>query len=72
MERQLDQPLDAQALARQADSSQAAREIYLASVAIVDEQNAMERAWLDQLAEALGFAPELAGELERQAAAADA
>ena len=72
VERQLDQPLDAQALARQADSSQAAREIYLASVAIVDEQNAMERAWLDQLAEALGFAPELAGELERQAAAADA
>lgn len=31
----------------------------------------MERAWLDQLAEALGFAPELARELERQAAAAE-
>lgn len=70
VEQQLDQPLDARALARQADSPQAAREIYLASVAIVDEQNAMERAWLDQLAEALGFAPELARELERQAATA--
>lgn len=67
MERQLQAPLDAQALARQADSPQAAREIYLVSVAIVDEQNAMERAWLDELAKALSIEPALAGELENQA-----
>lgn len=67
VERQFSAPLDAQALARQADSPQAAREIYLVSVAVIDEQNPMERAWLDQLAGALNLEPALAGELERQA-----
>lgn len=69
MERQLEAPLDAQALAREADSPQAAREIYVASLAIADEQNPMERAWLEQLAGALGIDPPLAAELERQVAA---
>lgn len=68
VERQLSAPLDAEALAGQADSPQAGREIYLVSVAMVDEQNPMERAWLDQLAKALRLDPELAAELERQAA----
>ncbi len=67
VERQLSAPLDAEALARQADSPQAAREMYLISVAVIDEQNPMERAWLDQLARALKLTPELAGELEHQA-----
>ena len=67
VEQQLSAPLDAQALARQADSPQAAREMYLISVAVIDEQNPMERAWLDQLAEALQLTPELAAELEHQA-----
>ena len=67
VEQQLSAPLDAQALARQADSPQAAREMYLISVAVIDEQNPMERAWLDQLAQALQLTPELAAELEHQA-----
>lgn len=67
VEQQLSAPLDAQALARQADSPQAAREMYLISVAVIDEQNPMERAWLDQLAQALQLSPELAAELEQQA-----
>lgn len=67
VEQQLKAPLDADALARQADSPQAAREIYLMSVAVIDEQNPMERAWLDQLAKALNIEPDLATELERQA-----
>lgn len=67
VEQQLNAPLDAEALARQADSPQAAREMYLISVAVIDEQNPMERAWLDQLAKALQLTPELAGELEYQA-----
>jgi uncharacterized membrane protein YebE (DUF533 family) len=54
------------ALARSADSPQARREIYAASVAIIDEQNPMERAWLNQLATALQLEPALAAELERQ------
>ncbi|HSH56861.1 MAG TPA: tellurite resistance TerB family protein [Halomonas sp.] len=67
VERQLQAPLDAEALAAQVDSSQAAREMYLISVAVVDEQNAMERAWLDQLGKALALPGEVSAELERQA-----
>lgn len=67
VERQLKAPLDAQALAREADSPQAAREMYLISVAVTDDQNPMERAWLDQLASALNLPKEMTDELERQA-----
>lgn len=67
VERQFQAPLDAEALAQQADSPQAAREIYLASVAIIDDQNPMERAWLNQLAAALELDAEMRAELERQA-----
>lgn len=67
VERQLKAPLDAKALAREADSPQAAREMYLISVAVTDEQNPMERAWLDQLASALELSPDMARELEQQA-----
>ena len=67
VEQQLKAPLDAQSLAREADSPQAAREMYLISVAVIDDQNPMERAWLDQLASALNLTPEMAAELEHQA-----
>lgn len=67
VQRQLEAPLDAEALARQADSPQAAREMYLVSVAVVDDQNPMERAWLDQLGGALGLDDGMRQELERQA-----
>lgn len=66
VERQLEAPLDAQALASQADSPQAAREIYLTSAAVIDEQNAMERAWLDELGAALGIEEGVRQELEKQ------
>ncbi|MFD2189564.1 tellurite resistance TerB family protein [Pistricoccus aurantiacus] len=71
VEEQFKAPLDAQALARQADSPQAAREIYLVSVAMIDEQNPMERAWLDQLAEALKLEPKMIKELEHQVHASE-
>lgn len=67
VQRQLEVPLDAEALAREADSPQAAREMYLVSVAVVDDQNPMERAWLDQLGGALGLDDGMRQELERQA-----
>lgn len=66
IQQQFDAPLDANTLARSADSPQASREMYLVSVAMIDEQNPMERAWLDQLASALKLEPPLALELERQ------
>ncbi|CAM3459567.1 Inner membrane protein YebE [Halomonas lysinitropha] len=59
-------PLGAEALARQADSPQAAREMYLISVAVIDDQNPMERAWLDQLGGALGLDEGMRQEIERQ------
>ncbi|WP_311950375.1 tellurite resistance TerB family protein [Halomonas piscis] len=67
VEQTLKEPLDAKALASEADSPQAAREMYLVSVAVVDEQNPMERAWLDQLGSALELGDDVAAELERQA-----
>jgi len=67
VEQQLNAPLDAEVLAREADSPQAAREIYLISLAVIDEQNPMERAWLDQLTRALGLEPAVVQQLERQA-----
>lgn len=69
VDRQMQAPLNASEIARDADSPQAAREMYLASVAIIDDQNPMERAWLDQLAASLGLERDVAQELERQAAA---
>lgn len=71
VEQQLKAPLDAQSLAREADSPQAAREMYLISVAVTDDQNPMERAWLDRLASALNLPKEMTTELERQAKQAD-
>lgn len=66
IQQQFDAPLDAAALARSADSPQARREIYLVSAAIIDEQNPMERAWLDQLAAEMALEPALVRELDRQ------
>jgi uncharacterized membrane protein YebE (DUF533 family) len=66
IQQQFDAPPDAGALAANADSPQARREIYLVSAIMVDEQNPMERAWLDQLAAALGLDKAMAAELEGQ------
>lgn len=71
VDEQLQAPLDAGKLAREADSAQAAREMYLASAAIIDEQNPMERAWLDQLAASLGLDVGVVRELESQATPVD-
>ncbi|WP_110670169.1 tellurite resistance TerB family protein [Salinicola halophilus] len=66
VERQMVTPLDADVIASEVDSPQAGREAYLASLAIADDQNPMERAWLDQLAAALELDAELRQTLERQ------
>jgi len=70
IQQQFDAPLDARTLARSADSPQASREIYIVSAAIIDDQNPMERAWLDQLASALNLEPALTRQLEQQVQAA--
>lgn len=67
-EQQMLSPLEAAEVARDADSPQAAREMYLASAAIIDDQNPAERAWLDELAAALKLDESVVKELELQAA----
>ena len=60
-------PLDAADVAQAADGPGMAAEMYLASVMLVDQQQAAERNYLDQLAAALGIEPELQLHLEQQA-----
>ena len=66
IQQQFDAPLNAADLARNADSPQASREIYLVSAIMIDDQNPMEQAWLDQLANALKLEPELTRQLDHQ------
>ena len=66
---ELARPLDAQELASAADGPAMAAEMYLASVMLMGQQDAGERAWLDQLAAALNLAPELRAQLDQQAQA---
>ena len=66
IQQQFDAPLDPSVFARTVDCPQGKREIYLVSAAIIDDQNPMERAWLDQLASALELDPVITRELERQ------
>ena len=63
---ELHQPLDPAAVARAAQTPEMAAEMYLASLLLVDEQNFMERAYLDELARQLRLDPALRAELERQ------
>ncbi len=54
-------------IAAGSDSPEAAVEIYLASMAIVDVENENEGQFLDQLAEAMQIAPELKADIEAEA-----
>ena len=67
MQRELDKPLDPADVARGVEGPEAAAEIYLASLLMVDEQNFMEKAYLEELARQLRLAPELVASLEAQA-----
>lgn len=63
---ELNKPLDPVEVARAAQTPEMAAEMYLASVMIVDQENFMERAYLDELARQLRLDPELRRELESQ------
>ncbi|QJD59910.1 tellurite resistance TerB family protein [Pseudomonas sp. gcc21] len=66
-DQELRRPLDPAEIARAASTPEMAAEMYLASLLMVDEENYMERAYLDELARQLKLDPELKTELERQA-----
>jgi len=60
-------PLNIDEIAAASDSPEAAVEIYLASMAIVDVENEKERKFLDQLADAMQIAPGLKANIEAEA-----
>jgi uncharacterized membrane protein YebE (DUF533 family) len=61
---ELDKPLDVKDVAAGADSPAAAAEIYLISLAVIDEKSEQERAYLQSLASELKLSPELVTALE--------
>ncbi len=67
---ELSKPLDIREVAHLASSPELAAEIYAASVLMVDEQSAVERAYLDELAGRLALPPGLARHIEGQIGAA--
>jgi uncharacterized membrane protein YebE (DUF533 family) len=66
---ELEKPLDPAEVARAASSPEIASEMYLASLLAADEQNFMERAYLDELARQLKLDDGLKQHLQQQVAA---
>jgi uncharacterized membrane protein YebE (DUF533 family) len=64
---ELAKPLDPAEIAARADTPELAAEVYLVSVLTVDEQNFMERAYLDELSRQLKLEEGLKLRLEQQA-----
>ncbi|MDZ3992200.1 tellurite resistance TerB family protein [Pseudomonas sp. Teo4] len=67
LDEEVSKPLDAAEVAQSAQDPAMAAEMYLASVMLVDDQQAAERAYLDELASALQIDPALQVHLEQQA-----
>ena len=66
VQQEMNKPLDPAEIARLAKSPQQASEIYLASLIVADEQNFMEKAYLQELAKQLNLAQEVVAQLEQQ------
>ncbi|WQG59937.1 DUF533 domain-containing protein [Pseudomonas sp. RTB3] len=64
--RRTQQTLDPADVARAAGTPEMAAEMYIASVMLVDEENFMEKSYLDELARQLRLEPGLKAELEKQ------
>lgn len=69
LESEVAKPLDAAAIAAEADSPAAAVEIYLASKLVIDEGNDKELAYLNELAEKLELPGELVAEVNSEVTA---
>lgn len=63
---ELEKPLDPGEVARAATTPEIASEMYLASLLAADEQNFMERAYLDELARQMGIDEALKLKLQQQ------
>lgn len=67
VDQELRKPMDPAEIATSATTPEIAAEMYLASLLMVDEENFMERAYLDELARQMNLDPSFKLELERQA-----
>ena len=67
VDQELRKPMDPAEIATSATTPEIAAEMYLASLLMVDEENFMERAYLDELARKMNLDPSFKLELERQA-----
>lgn len=72
VDQELRKPMDPAEVATSATTPEIAAEMYLASLLMVDEENFMERAYLDELARQMKLDPSFKMELERQAKQAQA
>ncbi|KEQ18805.1 tellurite resistance TerB family protein [Endozoicomonas numazuensis] len=66
VQQELEKPLDPAEVASEVYSPEEAAEVYLASLLVVDEQNFMEKAYLQELAKQLKLEPGLVEKLEAQ------
>lgn len=66
-DQELNKPLEPRDIASSATTPEMAAEMYLASLLMVDEENFMERSYLEELARQLALDPALKVELEKQA-----
>ena len=67
LKNELEKPLDVEAIAANADSTESAVEIYLASLLLTDKSNPAEQSYLRKLSEALKLDAQLVVDLETQA-----
>lgn len=65
-DQELRKPLDPEDIASAAETPEMAAEMYTASVLVIDEQNYMEKAYLEELARCLKLPSELRQNLERE------
>lgn len=66
VQQELSKPLDPAEIATLVSSPEEAAEVYLASLLVVDEQNFMEKTYLQELAKQLNLAPDLVAQLSAQ------
>lgn len=71
LQQEIDKPLRAADIAACADSPEAAVEMYLISLAVIDRQSEAERRYLDELAAELKLSPSLLETLELEARSGD-
>lgn len=67
VQQELEKPLDPVEVANEVFSPEEASEVYLASLLVVDEQNTMEKTYLEELGRQLKLEPGLVEKLEAQA-----